>query len=73
MTPEQFVYWFQGFAELNEEPPNAAQWKLIREHVDTVFFKITPTLHEHVKEYVQRSTVETDTLYPRRRVNRLLC
>lgn len=29
MAPEQFVYWMQGFAELNESPPSPEQWRLI--------------------------------------------
>ena len=42
MTAEQFAYWMQGFAELNDAPPTKAQWKAIREHLATVFTKITP-------------------------------
>lgn len=43
MTPEQFAYWLQGFAELNNgTPPSAEQWKSIREHLATVFKKVTP-------------------------------
>lgn len=42
MTSEQFAYWMQGFAELNAEPPTAEQWKSIREHLATVFVKVTP-------------------------------
>lgn len=44
MTPEQFCYWFQGFAELNPEPPTKEQWQAMREHVETVFKKVTPPL-----------------------------
>lgn len=43
MTAEQFAYWMQGFAELTgDEPPTPAQWKSIREHLQTVFTKVTP-------------------------------
>lgn len=42
MTPEQFAYWLQGFAELNEAPPSEAQWKSVREHLALVFDKLTP-------------------------------
>ncbi len=42
MTPEQFAYWLQGYAELNAEPPSAEQWQSIREHLATVFRKVTP-------------------------------
>jgi hypothetical protein len=44
VTPEQFAYWLQGFAELHSEPPTAAQWQSIRAHVETVFDKQTPPL-----------------------------
>jgi len=44
MTPEQFAYWLQGFAELNPslEQPTPEQWKSITEHLKTVFVKVTP-------------------------------
>lgn len=45
MTSEQFTYWLQGFAELNEAPPSAEQWQSIREHLATVFNKVTPPVH----------------------------
>lgn len=42
MTPEQFAYWMQGFAELNAIPPSPEQWQSIREHLALVFEKKTP-------------------------------
>ena len=47
MTPEQFTYWLQGFVEINENPNEAKgitreQWKVIKDHLKTVFHKITP-------------------------------
>lgn len=44
MTTDQFAYWLQGFAELNEAPPTPEQWKAIREHLALVFHKVTPPL-----------------------------
>jgi hypothetical protein len=45
MTPEQFCYWLQGFRELtNGADPTPAQWKMIKEHLQTVFKKVTPSL-----------------------------
>ena len=44
MTEQQFAYWLNGFAELNEAPPTAEQWKSIREHLATVFVKVTPPI-----------------------------
>jgi len=42
MTPEQFCYWLQGRAELVPNPPTEAEWKSIKEHLATVFTKVTP-------------------------------
>lgn len=41
MTPEQFCYWLQGFAELNTDEPDDEQWEMIKNHLDTVFNKVT--------------------------------
>lgn len=41
MTPEQFAYWLQGHAEMNGSP-TAEQWKVIVDHLQTVFNKVTP-------------------------------
>lgn len=41
MTTEQFAYWLQGFAEVHGEPPNAEQWDVIKEHLQTCFVKVT--------------------------------
>lgn len=43
MTPEQFCYWLQGRAELRpDEIPSPGEWQSIREHLATVFNKVTP-------------------------------
>jgi hypothetical protein len=44
MTPEQFAYWLQGFAELQKKPPTVAQWQTIQDHLHTVFHKVTPPI-----------------------------
>jgi len=44
MTSEQFAYWLQGFAELNDGPPSAEQWQAIRDHLSLVFNKVTPAI-----------------------------
>ncbi|MDE1179487.1 hypothetical protein [Paraburkholderia sp.] len=47
MTAEQFAYWLQGFTELTQgQTPSPAQWKCIREHLETVFKKVTPPVGE---------------------------
>ena len=43
MTPEQFAYWMQGYVELMKgKRPTAEQWKMIADHLKTVFKKETP-------------------------------
>lgn len=42
MTPEQFTYWMQGFVELNGAAPTPEQWECIKDHLKTVFHKVTP-------------------------------
>lgn len=48
MEPLQFAYWLQGFSELNEQPPSPEQWQSIKEHLATVFNKVTPPLSGRV-------------------------
>jgi hypothetical protein len=47
MTAEQFTYWLQGFFELSQPDTvlTAEQTKMIREHLATVFQKVTPPLN----------------------------
>ncbi len=42
MTSEQFAYWLQGFVELNGSEPTTEQWQSIKDHLKTVFVKVTP-------------------------------
>ena len=47
MTPEQFCYWLQGWFELNKtidhrEGATPETLKVIEDHLQTVFVKITP-------------------------------
>ena len=42
MAPQDFCYWLQGFAELHDKPPTAAQWKAIQDHLALTFAKVTP-------------------------------
>ena len=44
MEPRDFVYWLQGFIELNGgKEPTPEQWQMIKDHLGTVFLKVTPT------------------------------
>lgn len=42
MNSEQFAFWLQGFIELNGSEPTAEQWQSIKDHLKTVFVKVTP-------------------------------
>lgn len=44
MTPEQFCYWLQGFVENQKEPITFEQWENVRNHLKTVFYKVTPDI-----------------------------
>jgi hypothetical protein len=41
LTPDQFCYWFQGFAELHGEVPTKEQWDSIKRHLELVFRPVT--------------------------------
>lgn len=45
MTPEQFTYWLQGMLESRAEGTALGEKEvtMIREHLKTVFHKVTPT------------------------------
>lgn len=67
MTPEQFAYWLQGFAELNGGggPPTPAQWAMIREHLQTVFDKVTPPLAAPPLSFPSGARAVLDSSEPR--------
>lgn len=46
MTPSDFAYWLQGFAELSDGAPSEEQWTQIRDHLNLVFDKVTPNVRE---------------------------
>lgn len=63
MTPEQFAYWPQGFVELTRgEAPDDAQWKSIREHLETVFKKVTPAIGEQPEPTKQTPSEHRKTI-----------
>lgn len=42
MTPEQFCYWLQGCYEISKaEPLDVEQQKMVFDHLQTVFKKVT--------------------------------
>jgi hypothetical protein len=43
MNHDQFVYWLQGFVEMNGgKQPTKEQWKMITDHLKLCFNKVTP-------------------------------
>jgi hypothetical protein len=44
MTPEQFAYWLQGYAEIaaGRTAPTSEEWQIIKDHLALVFHKVTP-------------------------------
>lgn len=53
MTSEQFAYWMQGFVELTPgmEAPSPEQWESIKQHLQTVFMKVTPPFQKASDSY----------------------
>ena len=50
MSPEQFAYWLQGYSEVHGRAPTEAEWKIIQDHLQLVFCKVTPA-YPSVPEY----------------------
>ena len=43
MTAEQFTYWLQGFIEINDPKTiEEKETQIIKDHLATVFKKVTP-------------------------------
>lgn len=42
MSTDQFCYWLQGFNELVGKNPTEEQWRIIQDHLNLVFNKVTP-------------------------------
>lgn len=58
MTPEQFCYWLQGFAENSDCPPDENQWDTINHHLNTVFVKVTPPAVMKTKSQLLAEEIE---------------
>lgn len=41
MTPEQFVYWLQGFSEISGGAPTSDQWRLIQRKLSEVMERLS--------------------------------
>lgn len=47
MTPEQFAYWLQGYVEIRGSAPTSGEWDVIKDHLATVFNKVTPNRSQY--------------------------
>jgi len=57
MTPIEFCYWLQGWAELEGgKKPTMEQWKAILDHLNLVFDKVTPPMRECAEEISEEET-----------------
>lgn len=54
MTPNEFVYWLQGYVELNGGTPTDSQWVVIKDHLQLVMDKKTPVRIEPVEPFELR-------------------
>ena len=50
LTPDQFCYWFQGFAELHGQVPTPEQWDTIKRHLELVFRQVAKSPDEIVRD-----------------------
>ena len=50
MTTEQFIYWLQGFAELENSCPNQEQWELIKANLALCFNQLAPKQNQEKVE-----------------------
>ena len=71
MTPEQFCYWLQGFAEIHQDQPNGQEWIIIMDHLSQVFNKQTPDrgktmndLHRQWQESKPHGPAQTGPVLP---------
>lgn len=62
MNPQDFCYWLQGFFELTE-PRNLTEREvtIIKQHLDLVFNKVTPTIPT-INAHSVNTNVERDHL-----------
>lgn len=63
MTPEQFCYWLQGYAELaTDDSLSPQQWAVIKDHLQQVFDKKTTVTvkvdAKDAKESIKRAMID---------------
>lgn len=63
MTPEQFVYWLQGYFELCGGDLMVHHTKIIKDHLQEVFTKKTPNYNLDPQRELNPNTLPTQPYY----------
>jgi hypothetical protein len=71
MTPENFVYWLQGYFELSRRGTvdgnitlDSTQVKIIEDHLKLTFNKVTPTRNPKTDiDKIFKDVISNDTRY----------
>lgn len=51
MTPENFAFWLKGYLEISDAKTlNEKQTQIIKDHLNLVFNKVTPTYNTVIEE-----------------------
>lgn len=81
MTPEQFCYWLQGFAEITGanvgfgSNPQPHEWEVIKDHLALVFKKETPSYTfpaltaDELKKKIEGARQQLDPKWPHFPIN----
>jgi hypothetical protein len=65
MTPEQrFCAYLSGFSELQPNPPDASQWKVIQERLHEALGKVNPAHLPHMPHHTPDTLVAGVTATP---------
>lgn len=76
MSPQDFCFWLHGFFELSgKDELTPEQQKMVREHLDLVFEKVTPVLGKPEQKLLTEADVKkiAGQTFQRLRPDRKLC
>jgi hypothetical protein len=60
MDPLHFAYWLRGYTEVtNGQMPDATQWRIIQDHLNEVFTKVTPNRAPFISGSAMSSNTKT--------------